>query len=159
MTDLTLKYNDLLIQYRNYNNEYESKKTQFLRLQENYINQKSSELFGDDSSNEKIEKLIYEETSNDDLSKKDIERDKIEMMKQYNSNDNIINYNIFNTIKVDNRSFNITSVGNQFVTNSFNNNDEVFLHTRKTILTRTLWISLILLLIAILIFIIIFVIN
>ena len=159
MTDLTLKYNDLLIQYRNYNNEYESKKTQFLRLQENYINQKSSELFGDDSSNEKIEKLIYEETSNDDLSKKDIERDKIEMMKQYNSNDNIINYNIFNTIKVDNRSFNITSVGNQFVTNSFNNNDEVFLHTRTTILTRTLWISLILLLIAILIFIIIFVIN
>ncbi len=52
------------------------------------------------------------------------------MMKQYNSNENVTNYNVFNTIKVDNRRINITSVGNQFVTNSYGT-DEVFHHMKK----------------------------
>ena len=51
-------------------------------------------------------------------------------MKQYNSNENVTNYNMFNTIKVDNRRINITSVGNQFVTNSYST-DEVFYHMKK----------------------------
>ena len=127
-------------------------------LQQNYISKKSSELIGqEDSSMDKKEKFLYEDSSNEDLNIKEMEKAKIELMRQYNSNDNIVNYNIFNKIKVDNRSFNISSVGSQFVTNSYINRDEVFLHKDQSFFTGKVMILLLLIIIVIAVCIIIFV--
>ena len=93
---------------------------------------------------DKKEKLLIEESNhNEEGNRHDAENAQIEIMKQYNSNGNSTNYNIYNTVKIDNRTLNITSVGSQFVTNSYNN-DEVFNHKSTSLSHRKMWILLLL---------------
>ena len=81
-----------------------------------------------DELKDKREKFLQEEDYNHQDECQENEKAKIEMMKQHvQTNDNVVNYNIYNSVKVDKRTFNITSVGNQFVTNSYSP-DEVFFH-------------------------------